>query len=104
MTMVKEGLKYLIFFHIAKRSKYPGSKDILIHSTSLIGKKLLTDKIETMGGDKFWGLTKQGLKLVSSKIQFGHFWTNVIHIWADLQEDFTAAPETILSQPLWIMS
>ena len=95
------GLKVPDIFSYCKALKISWIKRYIDPFNFSDWKKLLTDKIETMGGDKFWGLTKQGLKLVSSKIQFGHFWTNVIHIWADLQENFTAAPETILSQPLW---
>ena len=64
-------------------------------------KTLFTDKIETMGGTHFGDYQNKDLNLFHKKIQFGHFWTNVIHIWADLHENFTAAPKTILSQPLW---
>ena len=60
-------------------------------------KLLLLDEIEIFG-NKFWSLTKEGLKSV--KID-NSFWKNVRDIWADLQDNPTTTPEEILSQHIW---
>ena len=66
--------------------------------------KKLLDNIEFVGGDKFWHLTKTGLNQITKRTKFGKFWDEVVEIWGDLQEPFTTAPESILSQPLWFNS
>ena len=60
-------------------------------------KILLIDEIEPYGGEKFWSLTKEGLKTKSFS---NPFWQNILEIWSNIQQNPATTPEEILSQPI----
>ena len=80
--------------------KYTWIKKILDIKNNSPWKTLFLDKLEQYGGDKFWYLTKEGLKTLS--IKFNPFWKCLINSWSDLPRNVPAAPTEIQSQPLWL--
>jgi hypothetical protein len=62
-------------------------------------KVLLTEVLDDLGQEKVWYYSQSALKVLSPK--FSPFWKNVINVCASLKDDFSTAPEDILSQPIW---
>ena len=98
------GLRVPDIFTYCKSLKLTWIKRAMDPANQSDWKKLLLDNIEFVGGDKFWHLTKTGLNQITERTNFGKFWYEVVEIWGNLQEPFTTAPESILSQPLWFNS
>ena len=98
------GLRVPDIFTYCKSLKLTWIKRAMDPANQSDWKKLLLDNIEFVGGDKFWHLTKTGLNQITKRTNFGKFWEEVVEIWRKLQEPFTTAPESILSQPLWFNS
>ena len=61
-------------------------------------KILLIDEIESYGGEKFWSLTKEGLKTKSFS---NPFWQNILEIRSSIQQNPATTHGEILSQPIW---
>ena len=61
-------------------------------------KSLLIDDLEKFGNDKIWSLPPNGLTKINS---LNEFWKEIIDIWSSLSDVSPAAPEQILSQPIW---
>ena len=61
-------------------------------------KCLISDKLETLGGENFWKLGSLVHARFSSK--FSSFWNEIIQIWSKLNIEPTA-PEKVTSQPIW---
>ena len=95
------GLKVPDIFSYSKSLKLIWIKKCLDPSNHADWKKLLIDDIEHVGGNKIWSLTKHGLEEVVKRYNFGKFWKEIISIWGNLYELSLAAPENVLSQPLW---
>ena len=61
-------------------------------------KSLLIDDLEKFGNDKILSLPPNGLTKINS---LNEFWKEIIDIWSSLSDVSPAAPEQILSQPIW---
>lgn len=97
---INGGLRFPHILTFCNALKMAWIKKIVDPSCHAAWKILLLDKLECVGGDRIFKMTKDGLKELSKK--FNTFWREVFISWASLQEHVSpTTPEEVISQPIF---